>query len=146
MASKDSQSKQFGDSFLGKLDSQLKQPAPVFNQSLFAGAGQGTKNAWTAGTNLATHNPYDPNSDAYKTLRQGIIDDTMSSIGSQFTNSGRFGGGSYVDAASQGLGQALAGLDYGNMQNNVENQFRSQDLLTQIGAAQDANSQGALLG
>jgi hypothetical protein len=70
---------------------------------------------------------YDPNSAAYKTLRQGIVDDTLSNLGSQFTASGRFGGGSYVDTASQGLGDALAGLDYTNMQNNINNQYRSLD-------------------
>jgi hypothetical protein len=108
---------------------------------------------------------YDPNSSAYKTLRQGVIDDTLSNLGSQFTASGRFGGGSYVDTASQGLGDALAGLDYSNMQNDINNRYRSLDAqrgvfgdvfgmgqqaltnqqdainsLTQIGAAQDADS------
>lgn len=70
---------------------------------------------------------YDPNSSAYKTLRQGVIDDTLSNLGSQFTASGRFGGGSYVDTASQGLGDALAGLDYSNMQNDINNRYRSLD-------------------
>lgn len=70
---------------------------------------------------------YDPNSAAYKQLRQGIVDDTLSNLGSQFTASGRFGGGSYIDTASQGLGDALAGLDYTNMQNNINNQYRSLD-------------------
>jgi hypothetical protein len=70
---------------------------------------------------------YDPNSAAYKTLRQGVVDDTLSNLGSQFTSSGRFGGGSYIDTASEGLGDALAGLDYNNMQNNIDNQYRSLD-------------------
>jgi hypothetical protein len=70
---------------------------------------------------------YDPNSSAYKQLRQGVVDDTLSNLGSQFTASGRFGGGSYVDTASEGLGDALAGLDYNNMQNNINNQYRSLD-------------------
>jgi hypothetical protein len=70
---------------------------------------------------------YDPKSAAYKTLRQGVVDDTLSNLGSQFTSSGRFGGGSYIDTASEGLGDALAGLDYNNMQNNINNQYRSLD-------------------
>jgi hypothetical protein len=70
---------------------------------------------------------YDPNSAAYKTLRQGVVDDTLSNLGSQFTASGRFGGGSYVDTASEGLGNALAGLDYNNMSKNIDNQYRSLD-------------------
>jgi hypothetical protein len=70
---------------------------------------------------------YDPRSAAYKRLRQGVADDTLKNLGSQFTSSGRFGGGSYVGTASEGLGDALAGLDYGNMQNNINNQYRSLD-------------------
>ena len=196
----DSASKGFGDQFVGKLQTELNNPAPVYGKSLFTGAGQGTKNAWNYGTDfgkglvksngfgtgqreamtgfggladtyggLAT--AYDPNSSAYKTLRQGIIDDTLSNLGSQFTASGRFGGGSYVDTASQGLGDALAGLDYTNMQRNIDNQYRAADSqagiysgqfgmgqqaltnqqgaisgLGQIGAAKDANTQGIRLG
>ena len=88
-----------------------------------AKAGLGGLGSQYAGLGTA----YDPNSAAYKTLRQGVIDDTLSNLGSQFTASGRFGGGSYVDTASEGLGEALAGLDYTNMQNNVNNQYRSLD-------------------
>jgi hypothetical protein len=88
-----------------------------------AKAGLGGLGAQYAGLGTA----YDPNSAAYKTLRQGVVDDTLSNLGSQFTASGRFGGGSYVDTASQGLGDALAGLDYNNMQNNINNQYRSLD-------------------
>jgi hypothetical protein len=197
---KDSQSKQFGDTFLDKLEGQLDQKAPVFNKSLFVGAGQGTRNAWDAGNDFAgglndaggfgygqrgamdglgglggkygaLGGAYDPNSDAYKRLRQGIADDTMKEVGSQFTASGRFGGGSHVSTAAEGLGDALAGLDYGNMQNDINNRYRSLDSqrsifgdqfgmgqqalgnqmgaidrLTGIGGAQDANRQGQRLG
>lgn len=180
---KDSQSKQFGDQYLGKLGNQLDKKAPVFNQSLFAGAGGNTQHAWNYGSAVANNlvnsggfgigqqdamsslggigrgfgevaanggltsgqsaakaglgglgaqyaglaTAYDPNSVAYKTLRQGVVDDTLSNLGSQFTASGRFGGGSYIDTASHGLGDALAGLDYNNMQNNINNQYRSLD-------------------
>lgn len=70
---------------------------------------------------------YDPNSAAYKTLRQGAIDDTLVNVGAGLNASGRFGGGSYIDTASQGVGKAIAGLDYTNMQNNINNQYRSLD-------------------
>lgn len=196
----DSESKQFGDKFLGQLEGQLDKKPPVFNKSLFVGAGQGTRNAWDAGTDFATDindaggfgygqrsamdglgglggkygalgGAYDPNSAAYKRLRQGIADDTMKEVGSQFTASGRFGGGSHVSTAAEGLGDALAGLDYGNMQNDINNRYRSLDSqrgifgdqfgmgqqglinqqgaldrLTAIGGAQDANAQGKRLG
>jgi hypothetical protein len=196
----DSDSKKFGDKYLGKLTGQLNTKAPVFGESLFAGAGTGTKNAWNQGTafsnslisgggytapmksamdkfsglggtygDLAT--AYDPNSEAYQTLRSGVSDDVLTGVASLGASNGRFGSTSFNKGAAEGLGEALAGLDYGNMQNDINNRFRAADsqagiysgtfgmgqqgidnrggaidALSQIGAAQDANAQGALLG
>lgn len=182
------------DTLLRGLTDTYKGGVDVFNKPLYTDPSAATRNAWTAGTNFGNSvvsangfgpgqqaamtgnrglgsqyaglgKAYDPNSAAYKTLRQGVVDDTLSNLGSQFTASGRFGGGSYIDTASEGLGQALAGLDYSNMQNNINNQYRSLDsqrsifgdqfgmgqqaltneqnavgLLGQIGSAQDANN------
>ena len=182
------------DMLLGGLQDAYKGGVSVYGQPLYTGPGNTTRSAWNSGIDnaygllgaggltgqqsgamtglggLGSHyaglgQAYDPNSSAYKTLRQGVIDDTLSNLGSQFTASGRFGGGSYVDTASQGLGDALAGLDYSNMQNDINNRYRSLDAqrgvfgdvfgmgqqqinnrnaavdqLTQIGAAQDADS------
>jgi hypothetical protein len=72
-------------------------------------------------------NAYDPNSEAYRTLRQGISDDTLTSVAALGASSGRSGATSFNDGAARGLGNALAGLDYSNMQNNVNNQYRSLD-------------------
>lgn len=248
----DSKSKQFGDTFLNKLDTQLDKKAPVFGESLFAGAGTGTRNAWDAGTNFATGlnnaggfgtgqraamdslggvfsgygqlagnnglssaqsgamaglgglgskyaglgTAYDPNSAAYRTLRGGIADDVLTDVASLGASNGRYSSRSFNEGAAEGLGNALAGLDYTNMQRNIDNQYRSLDAqrgifgdtfnmgqtgignqfnalggqaattgqqfgmgqtaltnqqgaidaLSQIGAAQDADAQGALLG
>lgn len=210
----DSQSKEFGTTYLDKLGNQLDKKAPVFGQSLFAGAGDATKNAWSTGNTfgkslvssngygngqLAAQNSlggvfsgygnlgsqyadlsdaYDPNSEAYQTLRSGISDDVLTEVGSLGASNGRYGSRSFYDGASKGLGEALAGLDYNNMTNDVNNRYRSLDsqagalggqaatagqqfgmgqqaltnkqsaidLLTQIGAAKDANAQGKLLG
>jgi hypothetical protein len=200
MADKDSDSKKFGDKYLGKLTGQLNTKAPVFGESLFAGAGTGTKNAWNQGTSFANSlisgggytapmttamgkfgglgdtykglaTAYDPNSAAYQTLRGGIRDDVLTDVASLGASNGRYGSTSFNKGAAEGLGQALAGLDYTNMQNDVNNRFRAADsqagiysgmfdmgqrgidnrqgaidALSQIGAAQDANAQGALLG
>jgi hypothetical protein len=193
---KDSQSKQFGDTFITKLGGQLDKKAPVFNKSLFVGAGQGTRNAWDAGTDFANGlngsagfgtgqrgamdslggvfsgygqlgdnngltggqsdamagnaalggqygalgQAYDPNSSAYKTLRGNIADDTLTGVGSLFASNGRYGSDIMGESAAEGLGNALAGLDYGNMQNNINNQYRSLD--SQRGIFGDTFSMG----
>lgn len=70
---------------------------------------------------------YDPDSEAYQTLRQGITDDTLASVNSMYGASGRGGSNLNYSSAAKGLGNALAGLDYGNMQNNINNKYRSLD-------------------
>lgn len=70
---------------------------------------------------------YDPNSAAYQTLRGGISDSVLSDVASLGASNGRYGATSFNKGAAEGLGQALAGLDYSNMQNNVNNQYRSLD-------------------
>lgn len=181
--SKDSQSKQFGDQYLGKLSGQLDMKAPVFGKSLFTGASGVTKDAWQAGNQFSNQligndgfgtgqrgamdslggvfsgygavadnggltagqtgardglaglgsqygalgTAYDPNSEAYQTLRGGISDDVLTEVASLGSSNGRFGSRSFNEGAAEGLGQALAGLDYGNMQNNINNQYRSLD-------------------
>lgn len=70
---------------------------------------------------------YDPNSSAYQTLRNNISNDTLASVASLGASNGRYGARSFNEGAAEGLGNALAGLDYGNMQNNINNQYRSLD-------------------
>jgi hypothetical protein len=207
----DSQAKQIGDQFTGRIGDMLDQGPPGFyNRSMYTGAGNTTRRAWRLGTDfnqdliagggltggqrdamgdlgqvdngyaglgrgnglsngqdaamrgvrgvgdqygrLASGNglsngqdravrnmrglggeyadlgeAYDPNSEAYQTLRQGITDDTLGSVNSMFGGSGRLGSGLNYTAASKGLGNALAGLDYSNMQNDINNQYRSLD-------------------
>lgn len=248
----DSQSKQFGTTYIDKLGNQLDKKAPVFNQSLFAGAGDSTKNAWSAGNafgkslvssngygngQLAAQNSlgnvfkgygavadnngltsaqanamtgnaglgaqyaglsdaYDENAPGYARMRQQLLDDASTSTAALFGNSGRLGSGASVDKITEAGLNAIAPLDYSNYQNNINNQYRSLDaqrgiygdtfnmgqtgvgntlaglggqaatagqqfgmgqqaltnkqgaidLLTQIGAAKDANAQGKLLG
>ena len=179
----DSQTKQFGEKYLDKLTGQLDRKAPVFGESLFAGAGDTTKNAWATGANnarslvnsggftdpmrsamntfgtvgagygalagnggfsagqreamgnlrglgdtygeLAT--AYDPNSAAYRTLRGNLSDDVLTDAASLGASNGRYGARSFYEGATEGLTNALAGLDYTNMQNDVNNRFRAAD-------------------
>jgi hypothetical protein len=68
---------------------------------------------------------YDKTSDAEQRLRSGVVDTTMQNVNGLFNNSGRFGGGSYVDSLGKGLGDALAGFDTNIYDRNVANKYNS---------------------
>jgi hypothetical protein len=70
---------------------------------------------------------YSQDAPGYSTLRSNLSNDALSSVNSVFNNSGRFGGGSNVKAAGEGVTNALAGLDYQNFQNDANNRYRSLD-------------------
>jgi len=204
----DSKTKKFGDRFIDKLGGELKRPAPVFGESLFAGAGDATRNAWSTATGNANEliasggytapmtsamstfgdvsrgygdiaragltpeqraamgdyggledtyadlsTAYDPNSDAYKRLRGNIRDDTLTDVASLFASNGRWGSDIMSESASEGVADALAGLDYTNMQNDVNNRYRSADSragvlsnLFTMGQTEVGNRMGALSG
>jgi hypothetical protein len=168
------------NNLLSKLDTATNAGVPVFGQSLYSPSGSTTQGAWN-GSLAAAANPdyasgvsgaiksfgntaaggsFGMNDPGYATLRQNLIDDTQSNINSQFTNSGRFGGGSHVSSLGEGIGNAVAGLDYSNYQSDIARQQQAAQMLpglfgaaqqpsaTQgaVGAAQDANQQGILQG
>jgi hypothetical protein len=159
----------------GAYDGGMK----VFDKSLYAGTGANTQAGWNA-TTAAANNPtysgainntmgdfgaiasgqrFGMNDPGYAALRQNVIDDTQSNINSQFTNSGRFGGGSHVSSLGEGVGNAVAGLDYANFQNDRNYQMQAAGMLPglfqaslapgaalgAVGGAQDADSQARLL-
>lgn len=70
---------------------------------------------------------YDQNAPGYQTLRNKLRDDTATGIYNDFNNSGLFGSDNNLETAGEGIATALAGLDYGNYQNNINNQYRSLD-------------------
>ena len=72
-------------------------------------------------------NAYAQDAPGYQQLRNKIRDDTLTDVGSLFASNGRYGSDIMGESAAEGLGNALAGLDYGNYQNNVNNQYRSLD-------------------
>jgi hypothetical protein len=70
---------------------------------------------------------YDQDAPGYQTLRNKLRDDTATGIYNDFNNSGLFGSDQNMKSAGEGIGNALAGLDYGNYQNSVNNKYRSLD-------------------
>jgi len=141
-----------GGQFGKKLTGYLNSPAPVFDKSLYTGMGETTQNALAGiegGANpagysgfvggaigdfgdVAAGNRFGTNDPGFATLRQGVIDDTMSSINSTFGNSGMFGSDSNLEAAGRGIGSAIAGLDYGNFQNDIARQQNAVGTLNSL--------------
>jgi hypothetical protein len=70
---------------------------------------------------------FDPNSDAYRTLRAKVANDTLTDVASLGASNGRYGAKSFNEGAAQGLGEALAGLDYTNMSKDIDNRYRAAD-------------------
>lgn len=70
---------------------------------------------------------YDQNAPGYAALRSKLQNDTATGIYNDFNNSGLFGSEQNMKSAGEGIGNALAGLDYGNYQNSVNNKYRSLD-------------------
>ncbi|SDG34500.1 hypothetical protein [Pelagibacterium luteolum] len=61
----------------------------------------------------------------YSAMRGQLTDDVLSGVGSQFTSSGRFGGGSHINQATDRLTSSLGALDYTNYQNDIARQERA---------------------
>lgn len=150
----------------------------VFDKSLYAGTGQNTQAGWDA-TLAAARNPnysnavnstmddfgavasgqrFGMNDPGYAQLRQKAASDALTSVGKSFGASGRFGGGSYLQSAGEGVGNAIAGLDYANYQNDIARQQQAAQMLPglyqaslapgatigAVGGAQDADAQARL--
>lgn len=76
----------------------------------------------------------------YQAVRDKVSNDALTSVNGLFNNSGRFGGGTHVVKAAEGVGNVLAGLDYQNFQNDVANRYNS--LGGQLNAANTAFGMG----
>lgn len=95
----------------------------------------GIGGALSAYGNRAAGNELGINDPGYAALRQRLKDDTMTDVNSLFTTSGRFGSGSHVGAASEGLANALAGLDYKQYGDSLARQSEAANMLPQLFAA-----------
>ncbi len=165
---------------LGGVSSAYDAGAPATpNYSTFSPAGSTTQNAWASSLGAANNPAYsnavqgainysgglaggqsglqDP---TYQALRAKAGNDAQVQLNGQANAAGRLGGGLPNQALGQGVTNALAGLDYQQYQNGIQNSFQAQNQLpglfaasqapsaTQgaVGAAQDLNSQGILSG
>jgi hypothetical protein len=92
------------------------------------------------GDYAALSGAYEQNAPGYQRLRSKLRNDTATGIYKDFNNSGLFGSDANMRSAGEGIADSLAGLDYGNYQNNVNNKYRSLD--SQRGVYGDAFSMG----
>lgn len=163
-----------------KLGGLADQTAPYFNQSTYQPVGSTTQQGWASAigaannqdytggvngaiksfANTAAGNDFGTNDPGYAAIRAKAGQDALSAVGSQFTNSGRFGGDSYQRAAGEGVTNALSGMDYQNYQSDIARQQQAASALPglyqagqapasvygAVGAAQDQNAQGTLSG
>jgi len=146
------------------LQQQYDAGVPVFQKSLYPGVSDTTRSAWNQGSGVANNligsggfnstqtgamgtlrgldsgyaglsSAYDQNAPGYSTLRSNLMDDAVKNVGAGFVNSGRFGGGSYIDTATKSAVDAVAPLDYTNFQNDINNRYRSLDSRAGLGQA-----------
>lgn len=162
------------------LQGQYDSGVAVYDKSLYPGVGGTTQNAWQTMLNaadnpdysnavggaisdfgdIAAGNRYGLNDPGYATLRGNIQSDVMRDVNKTFGGSGLFGSDSNMEAAGEGLGNALAGLDYTNFQNDRSWQAQAAQMLPglysaslapgaaqgAVGAAQDADALAARQG
>jgi hypothetical protein len=127
------------------LQGAYGQGVKVFDKSLYPGVSSTTQGAWGDTLNAA-NNPqfmgnvqsamgefgdiaagrrFGENAPGFAALRSGIMDDVMTETNKTFDSAGLFGSDSNREAAGRGLGEALAGLDYGNYENDIARQERA---------------------
>lgn len=128
--------------YANNVNSALNANSSLLNNGGLTSSQQGalntTNNITSQLMNLAGQDQSDA---AYNALRNQLQSNIMGDVGSSFTNSGRFGGGSYVNAAENNLASALGSLDYQHLQDQ-QNNTRS-DLASALSSAQQAANIGA---
>lgn len=164
----------------GGLQGIFTKGPQVFNQSEYAGVSPTTTGAWNnslaaagnptyaggvqgaltdqaakaGGQNLGVNDP------TYEALRTKLMNDTLGATNASFNNSGLFGSDSNQRAAGEGVGNALAGLDYTQYQNGQQQQQQAIQNLPglfsalqapsatagAVGSAMDADKQATLTG
>lgn len=159
---------------LTNLQGQIDRGSSVYGQTLNPGAGQTTQNAWASSLSAASNpaysagvsgatsdfadiaagNRFGTNDPGYAAMRAKVADDVGTASNALFTTSGRFGSGSHANDFSEGMTNALSGMDYQNFQNDQQRQMQAAGMLPglysagmapsaamgAIGAEQDANA------
>lgn len=152
---------------LGGVNSQLDTSPKVFGESLYGGVGPTTQQGWTSALTAANNPDYTSGiKGAIKSysdiaagnfgndpVRTNLINDVTTNANNSFNASGLFGSDSNQRAVGQGLGAALGQYDQSRQAQAAQllpSLFQSSLLPStvqgQIGGAQDANTQAALLG
>jgi hypothetical protein len=147
------------------LQAQYDKGSSVFGQSLQPGAGDTTQQSWASMLGAANNPDYstaikdtmksqgaiasgqnisDP---TYDRVRSGAIDDSIQAGNSSFLTDGRFGSTVHGGAIGEGVGKAVAGLDYARQQQAIQNlpglyqaSLAPAGVQAGVGAAQDANA------
>lgn len=150
---------------LSGLQAQYDKGSSVYTQSLQPGAGKTTQNAWASTLSAANNPAYsaamgdmikqqgaiatgqnisDPTFDK---VRSGAIDDSILAGNSSYLTDGRFGSTIHGGAIGEGVGKAVAGLDYGRQQQAIQNlpglyqaSLAPSGIMGAVGAEQDANA------
>ncbi|RYY67713.1 MAG: hypothetical protein EOO12_00205 [Chitinophagaceae bacterium] len=121
------------------------------NNPAYAGGMSGAISSYA---NRAAGNELGVNDPLYAAQRSRLIDDTKSAVGSVFTGSGRFGGGSYVNNLTDQLSSNLNAADLSQRSESYSRQAEAANILPtlfqgaqlpagiqqSVGAAQDAEA------
>lgn len=99
---------------------------------------RGVAGATSELADIASGSRFGTNDPGYASLRQGAIDDTLTNVNSSFLTDGRFGSTVQGEAAGRGVSQTIAGLDYGNFQNDQQRQMQAISELPSTFAAGQA--------
>lgn len=87
---------------------------------------------------IASGSRFGTNDPGYAALRQGAIDDSVTAGNSSFLTDGRFGSTVHGEAIGRGVASTIAGLDYGNFQNDQQRQMAAIQALPGAFAAGQA--------
>jgi hypothetical protein len=87
---------------------------------------------------IASGKRFGMNDPGYADMRQGAIDDSVTAGNSSFLTDGRFGSTVHGEAIGRGVSQTIAGLDYGNFQNDQQRQMQAISALPTAFAAGQA--------
>lgn len=145
-----------GGQFGNKLSGYLNNAPTTLSGSTWSGLtriGEGAFNpAYSNGVQgaigdfgqIASGQRFGTNDPGYATLRQNVANDATTAANSVFTNAGRFGANSHARAIGEGVGNALAGLDYSNFANDQQRQFTAAGMLPGLYSAAQMPAQQQL--
>lgn len=96
------------------------------NNATYGSAISNTMNDFGA---IASGQRFGMNDPGYAALRNNVIDDVTTASNATFQGSGRFGSESHRENFNEGLGNALAGMDYANFSNDQQRQMQAAGML-----------------